>query len=144
MRAALVGVSMLLLSCRSSPPIPPADRPPWQALIVDSNFRIAMDTSHVTPGSPGTSLVWFVTTHAAPRGPDSMRFDRGRIQLLVRCRPLSFKSVSEELALGDRRPIFHKAWPQRGPDSATWRAPDSGATDDQFLRAACAILEARR
>ncbi len=125
-------------------PIPLADRPPWQTLLTEPGFRIAMDTSRMRPGPEHVWLLRFVTAHATPQGSDSLRFDRGRIRLLVRCHPLSFKSVSQELALGDSRPVFRQAWPPRGPHALPWRVPAADATDGRFLSAACAILEARR
>ncbi len=141
--AALLLVSSLV-GCHRAPmstmPIPLADRPPWQAVVTAPGFRIAMDTAHIAPSAPGTWLVSFVTTHAQPQGPDSMRFDRGRIRLLIRCDSAAFKSVSEELALGDARPVFHEQWPLAGPQAVTWRGPAQGSTDAQLLDAACALL----
>ncbi len=145
----VLSLGLLFAGCRPapgivSPPIPLADRAPWQTLLADSTFRIAMDTSRLQPGPDRTWLVWFVTTHAHPQGADSLRFDRGRIRLRVRCDPLAFESVSQELALGASRPVFHREWPQSGPDAAAWRVPEAGTTDDRFLRAACAVLAGRR
>lgn len=137
---------LCLVSCQSADtrPIPLANRAPWrQVFRADSTFRIAMDTTHVKPGPAGTWFVWFVTTHAAPLGPDSLRFDRGRIRLLLRCDPLAFKSVSQDLGLGDARPVSHREWPLDGPNAVGWQSPKPGATDDQFIRAACAVLEER-
>ena len=102
-----------------------------------------MDTSRVVAGPDRAWLVWFITLHAQAQGPDSMRFDRGRIRLLVRCNVLAFKSVSEELALGDARPVFHRDWPLTGPHAAQWRSPLAGATDGRLLGAACTLLRAR-
>ncbi len=141
-------LGLALAACHRAPigsqPIPLPDAPPWLTLLADSTFRIAMDTAHLQPGPQHGWFVWFVTAHARPQGPDSLRFDRGRIRLLVRCEPLAFKSVSQELALRGSRPVFHKAWPQTGPDSVAWRVPQPDATDARFLRAACALLERRR
>ncbi len=139
---------LLLAGCAKAPalgsrPIPLADRPPWETVLSDSGLRIAMDTSRIEQAEKGSWLVWFVTTHAHPQGPDSLRFDRGRIRLLVRCDPLAFKSVSQELALGGARPVFHQEWPPRGPNAGVWRVPEAGATDDRFLRAACGVLADR-
>ncbi len=144
----VLSLGLLVAGCAHAPvlgsrPIPLADRPPWQTLLSDSGFRIAMDTSRVEQAEEGTWLIWFVTTHARAQGPDSLRFDRGRIRLRVRCDPLAFKSVSQELALGGARPVFHQQWPQSGPDAVAWRTPDAGATDDRFLRAACVTLTSR-
>ncbi len=143
-----LAVCLFLAGCAHAPalgsePIPPGDRPPWQTLLADSTFRIAMDTSRVQQGRDDAWLVWFVTTHARPQGPDSLRFDRGRIRLRVRCNPRAFKSVSEELALGEGRPVFHQEWPQSSPNAVAWRVPAAGATDDRFLRAACVVLSDR-
>jgi hypothetical protein len=102
-----------------------------------------MDTTHLQLGPDHSWFVWFVTTHAEPRGPDSLRFDRGRIRLLVRCDSFAFKSVSQDLALGDARPIFHQEWPLTGPNAVAWRVPTTGTTDDLMLRAACGLLPAR-
>ena len=144
-----VVLPLFIAACRPAAstgayPIPLGDRAPWQAVLTDSGFRIAMDTLHVQRGSANDWFVWFVTAHAAPRGPDSLRFDRGRIRLLVRCAPLAFKSVSQELALGTAPPVFHKEWNLHGRDSVTWNTPDTAATDGHFLRAACDILSRRR
>ncbi len=102
-----------------------------------------MDTTHLRRGPDGGWIAWYVTRHAEPRGPDSMRFDRGRISLLVRCAPPAFKSLTEELALGDARPVFHQVWPSSGPDAVQWRTPEAGSTDAAMLRATCALLAAR-
>ncbi len=146
-RAALL-LGIALAACRHAPevgslPIPAADRPPWQRLLGDSTFSIALDTAHLRRGPDGGWIAWYVTRHAAPRGPDSMRFDRGRISLLVRCDPPASKSLTEELALGDARPVFHQVWPVRGPDAVQWRTPEAGSTDAEMLRATCAALAAR-
>ena len=137
-------LGLVFTACHATPfgsqPIPLGDRPPFRAVLVDSGFRIAMDTAHVQKGPDDGWLVWFITTHAEPRGPDSLRFDRGRIRLLVRCAPLAFKSVSQELALGDSRPVSHQQWRLNGPNAVPWRTPEAGATDDRFLRAACELL----
>ncbi len=73
-----------------------------------------------------------------------MRFDRGRISLLVRCDPPAFKSLSQELALADSRPVFHHAWQVTGPDSVQWRTPAQGSTDAEMLSAACAVVIRRK
>jgi hypothetical protein len=139
---------LLLAGCHhtaplGSQPIPLPDRPPWRVLLGDSTFRIAMDTRDVQRGPEHTWWVWFITSHAHPRRTegDSLGFDRGRMRLLVRCAPLAFKSVSEELALGDAPPLFEKRWPVSGSDSAVWRAPEPESTDGRFLHAACRWLE---
>jgi hypothetical protein len=124
-------------------PIPLASTAPWVQVFASDGFRIALDTSHVQKGPEGGLFMWFVTLHAAPRSSDSFRFDRGRIQLLVRCRPLAFKSVSQELALGDAVPVFRQNWPVEGPGAAPWRTPEPGSTDDRFLREACRIVGQR-
>lgn len=104
-------------------------------------FRVAMDSSRIQAGpEEGTWFVYFLNAHDQPRGPDTLRFDRARTALLVRCQPLEFKSVSEDLALGDAPPIFHQAWQLTGPNAVVWRVPDAGSTDDQLLRATCSIL----
>ena len=144
----LITLSIAFTGCRNasaigSQPIPLADRPPWQTVFSVSGFRIAMDTTHLQPGPDQGWFVWFITTHAEPQGPDSLRFDRGRIRLLVRCDPVAFKSLSQELALGNSRPAFHQEWQLRGPNAVPWRTPKTGATDDQFLRAACGLLSER-
>lgn len=148
----LMGPIMLTLvtavGCRrsdplGSQPIPLVSRPPWVSVLADSGFRILMDTSRVVAGPDRAWLVWFITLHAQVQGPDSMRFDRGRIRLLVRCNALAFKSVSEELALGDARPVFYRDWPLTGPNAAPWRSPPAGATDGRLLAAACTLLRAR-
>ena len=146
-RGALT-VGVLLAGCRhaaaiGTAPIPLADRAPWVAVFADSGFRIAMDSAHVERRGGDGWLVTFVTTQPTPQGPDTLRFDRGRIRLLVRCEPLAFRSVSEELALGGAPPVFHKEWRRSGPDSSAWRAPAAGTTDDRFLRAACDRLGRR-
>jgi hypothetical protein len=142
-----VAFAVVLAGChRAAPigaePIPLADRPPWVTVLADAGLRIAMDTAHVERRGDAWRLT-FVTTHAQPTGPDTMRFDRGRIALLVRCDPLAYRSVSQELALGDARPVFHEEWASGGPDAPAWRVPERGATDDRFLRAACATPKLR-
>ena len=140
--------ALTVASCRATTAhdlaIPLGDRPPWRTVLSDSGFRVALDTSRVEPGPEGGTYLWLVSIHDAPRGPDSMRFDRGRIRLLVKCNPLAFKSVSQELALGAAPPVFRKDWPLSGPDSSAWNMPEAGATDDKFLRTACSIIGARR
>lgn len=144
------GVLGLALSgCRSAPalgsqPIPAADRAPWQRILGDSAFSIAMDTAHLTRGPDGAWVVWYVTKHARPQGSDSMRFDRGRLSLLVRCDPPAFKSLSEELALGESHPVFRQEWPVTGPDSARWRTPEPRSTDAEMLSATCAVAIRRK
>ncbi len=143
-----MAIGMALTGCRSgaptgSQPIPLGDRAPWHTVLADSTFRIAMDTARVQRGPEDGWIVWFITTHAAPQGPDTLRFDRGRIRVLVRCTPLEFKSMSEELALGDARPVFRQQWRLSGRDAVAWRVPQAGATDAVLLRTACGILAGR-
>ncbi len=144
-----VALGIMLGSCRHGPafgsqPIPAPDRAPWNRIFGDSAFSIAMDTIHLRRGPEGGWVVWYVTKHARPQGPDSMRFDRGRISLLVRCDSSAFKSMSQELALGDARPVFHQKWPVSGLDSAQWRKPHPGTTDAEMLSATCAFVTARK
>ncbi len=144
-------VAVLLAACLaachhgrvSPPPIPLASGAPWVEVLSDAGFRIALDTSRVEPGPDGGVFMWFVTVHATPRATGSVRFDRARIRLLVRCNPLAFKSVSEELALGDARPAFRQEWPLDGPGAVPWRVPEAGSTDDRFLRESCRVIERR-
>lgn len=141
MRTELHTPALLVVALAACHPnIPRGDRPPYVPVLVDSGFRIAMDTIHVERGPENGWFIWFITTHAKPLERDSLRFDRGRIRLLVRCQPLAFKSVSQDLALGDARPVSRIHWPLSGPKAVGWQVPDSGATDHRFLRAACRLL----
>ncbi len=124
-------------------PIPLASAAPWVQVLSDPGFRIALDTGSVQPGPDGGLFMSFVTIHQTPRSSGSIRFDRGRIRLLVRCDPLAFKSVSEELALGDAPPVFHQEWPLQGTGAAPRRTPKAGVTDDRFLREACRVVGRR-
>ncbi len=141
-----ISAGLILVTCRSTAvdpqPVPVPDRAPWYVIYTVPGFRVAMDTTHLSSG-PGGVFVWYVNTHATPQGPDSMRFDRSRIELLVRCEPLAFKSVREDLALGDALPVFHQDWPLTGPRAAAWRVPEAGSTDGQFLRTTCRFLRRR-
>ncbi len=140
-------LTVSLAACHHEPgkatPIPLASAAPWAQVVSEPGFRIALDTSRVEPGPEGGRFMSFVTVHAVPRSTNSIRFDRGRIRLLVRCSPLTFKSVSEELALGDAPPVFHQEWPVSGPQAAPWRTPEAGGTDDRFLRESCRIMHGR-
>ncbi len=124
-------------------PIPLASAAPWVEVLSDAGFRIALDTSRVQPGPDAGVFMRFVTIHATPRSRNSFRFDRARICLLVRCNPLAFKSVSQELALGDARPVFRQEWPLDGPQAVPWRVPEAGSTDDRFLRESCRLIRER-
>ena len=122
-------------------PIPLAQPPAWATVFAAPGFTIAADTQHVeNVASEHALLIWFLTRHEETRQADSLRFNRSRIRLLVRCHPLGFRSVSQELALDDAPPIFHMEWPWAGPKAPAWRAPELGATDDRFLRQTCADL----
>ncbi len=144
---ALAVTAMGVGSCRQtrveSSPIPLASAPPWVQVLSTGGLRIALDTSRVQQGPNGSLFMWFVTIHQTPRSSASIRFDRGRIRLLVRCTPLAFRSVSQELALGDALPVSHQEWPLDGTGAAPWRTPEPGATDDRFLREACRIMGQR-
>jgi hypothetical protein len=124
-------LAVVISGCRGasaigSQPIPLAERAPWQTVLADATVRMAMDTAHVRRAPGEEWFVTFITTHAALIGPDTLRFDRGRIALLVRCDPGSFKSISEELALGDVRPVFNQRWELTGPDAVPWNVPQAG------------------
>ncbi len=146
-RAGLLFIAICVAACHhgqgSAAPIASPAGPPWVDVFSGSGFRIAFDTSRVEQGPDNGLFMWFVTVHAAPRSTGSLRFDRGRIRLLVRCSPLAFKSVSEDLALGDALPVFHQEWPLDGPNAPPWRTPEAGATDDRFLRESCRIVQHR-
>jgi hypothetical protein len=104
-------------------------------------FRISADTQRVERvPAEDAMLVWFVSVHDKARTADSVTFDRGRIRLLVRCRPLSFRSVSQNLSLGNANPRSHLEWAWSGPSAPPWRVPEKGATDDEFLRRTCVLL----
>ena len=122
-------------------PIPLAQPPAWVIVFSTPGFTVAADTQHVeSVASERALLIWFLTRHDEARQSDSLRFNRSRIRLLVRCHPLGFRSVSQELALDDALPISHTEWAWRGPKAPAWRTPESGATDDRFLRQTCADL----
>ena len=144
-----VALGMALASCHHTPaigsqPIPLPDRAPWQRILADSAFSIAMDTSHLQRGPENDWIVWYITTHTRPQGPDSMRFDRGRISLLVRFDPPASRSRSEDLARGASRPVFHQQWQLSGANAVQWRTPQPGTTDAEMLRATCALLTTRK
>ncbi|SRR5579872_309004 len=122
-------------------PIPLAQPPAWAIVFAAPGFTVAADTQHVEKvASEHALLIWFLTLHDEPRQADSLRFNRSRIRLLVRCHPLGFRSVSQELALDDAPSISHTEWPWTGAKAPAWRAPELGATDDRFLRRTCADL----
>lgn len=134
-------VVLLAWACASTPaPVPTGHGPPWVEVFEVSGFRIAVDTDHVVQGPEGGVLLWFITSHSRPQQVGTTRFDRGRLRLLVRCVPLGFRSVSQELALGDGPPIHRETWTWSGRDAPPWRVPAAGSTDDQFLQHACALL----
>jgi len=122
-------------------PIPLAQPPAWAIVFAAPGFTVAADTQHVEKvASEHALLIWFLTRHDETRQADSLRFNRSRIRLLVRCHPLGFRSVSQELALDDAPSISHTEWPWTGAKAPAWRAPELGATDDRFLRRTCADL----
>lgn len=140
LRPCLLAALALATACGTSlAPIPAGERPPWVEVYSTQGFRIALDTAHVSPEPEGAVLLWFITLHDAPLG-DSNQFDRGRIRLLVRCNPLGFRSVSQELALGGARPARRTQWVWSGPNAPAWRVPAAGTTDAEFLARACTLL----
>jgi hypothetical protein len=144
-RTAVVATALFGCACARPhyrlTPIPLAQPPAWATVFSAPGFTVAADTQHVeNVASEHALLIWVLTRHDETRQADSLRFNRSRIRLLVRCHPLSFRSVSQELALGDAPPISHTEWPWTGPKAPAWRMPESGATDDRFLRQTCADL----
>lgn len=52
--------------------------------------------------------------------------------------------MSQDLALGASRPVFHQQWQLRGANAVPWRTPQPGTTDAEMLLATCLRLTARK
>ena len=136
-----------LMACHFRPTagmIPAPTSHAWVPVFSMQGFRILADTEHVQRvPTENALLVTFVTLHDEARHTDSITFNRSRIRLLIRCAPVAFRSVSQDLALNDGPVVSHTEWRWLGSDAQEWHMPQSGATDDEFLRRTCAMLLGR-
>jgi hypothetical protein len=112
----------------------------WRLLYHDTTYEVALDSSHIERQSDNAYLVWYQTRHATPKVEAGQPWNRELIRSLLRCDPLSFKTVRITLHY-DAGPVVAA----RGGDvadvaSEPWKPVTSGSVDEAALREACVVI----
>jgi hypothetical protein len=113
----------------------------WRQVYLDAQYQVSVDVANVRPGPEPDSLeVWYQTRHLEPREYNGVPWNREVIHSLLRCDPLSFKTVLTTIFLDDGPPVA-----QIGGDLASvadndWRPTASGSVDEGAMRGACSTI----
>jgi hypothetical protein len=118
----------------------PVDGGSGRVLLHEDGFEVRLDTTRVEREADGSYRLHFETRHAHQRMAGDRPFNRGHLELLVRCDPLGFKTVSQVLSLNDGPAVFRQASALAALADSAWKPAPTGSIDARFLRAACAAL----
>lgn len=125
----------------ASVPSGPVNDASGRVLLHEDGFEVRLDTTRVEREADGSYRLRFETRHAHQRIAGARPFNRGHLELLVRCDPLSFKTVSQVLSLNDGPAVFRQESALAALADSAWKPAPTGSIDARFLRAACAALD---
>jgi hypothetical protein len=115
--------------------------PEWRVVYADDAYSISIDVAHVVPGPEPDSLdVWYQTRHAAMRDEAGKPWNREVIHSLLRCAPISFKTVMITVFLDGGPPVAQGGGTVADVASKPWKPVQPGTPDEGSLKAACAVL----
>lgn len=149
------GCRALLLVCGLSPMLSgqaaarqtamiPRFKAPWIAVLSDSSFEIALDTSRIERADAKSYLLWMQTRWLTPRRGSTKRtpspFNRELIHTFLRCEPLAYKVARTVVSLGDGPPIDSLGGGVDVARRAPWRSATRGSADAVAGAEACRLL----
>ena len=114
----------------------------WRQVYADTSFVVSLDLAHVS-GVPQTDsvAVWYETRHLAMREHEGKPWNREIIHSLLRCEPLSFKTVLTTIFLNDGPPVAQIGGVQADVRTKPWRPVLRDSVDEAAMRGACRILQ---
>ena len=134
---------------RSKEPAPAAETSPqaafgspenWATVFFHTDLTVALDTTRVEPMSDGSYLLWFQKTWVTPRKTQSRPFNRELIHALVRCEPLTFKTVGVTLFYDEGPPVAEAGGSVSEAAKEEWKTPIPGSADEGSFQQACMNL----
>lgn len=147
MRAPGVPLALLLLSVLGSfcgrPRGPRAEAEPrheWRQAYGDSNYQVSVDTAHIERAPEGAYLVWLETKHASLQTEFGKPWNREIIRSLLRCAPLSFKTVRVTLQYNDGPVIAAEGGDVASVADRPWKPVIPRSVDEARMSGACALI----
>lgn len=117
----------------------------WAPVYADESFVVSLDVAHVSPGPEDDSLaVWYETRHLEMREHEGSPWNREVIHSLLRCDPLSFKTVRTTIFLEHGPPIAQIGGLMAEVLGRPWRPAGPGSVDEGAMRGACEVVQADR
>jgi hypothetical protein len=112
----------------------------WQVVYRDARYEVSLDTANVEAGPGGGSLVWYQTRHSEPRDEAGRLWNRELIRSLLRCEPLSFKTVRITVHLDDGPVVAERGGKLADVRDEPWRPVGSPSVDEAAMSQACAVI----
>lgn len=114
----------------------------WRQVYADTSYVVSLDIAHVNPGPEDDSLaVWYETRHLAMRDHEGKPWNREIIRSLLRCEPLSFKTVLTTIFLENGPPIAQIGGRAADVREKLWRPVGPDTVDEAAMRGACKLLK---
>ena len=116
----------------------------WHQVHADTSFVVSLDLVHVS-GAPqmDSVAVWYETRHLAMREHEGKPWNREIIRSLLRCEPLSFKTVLTTIFLNDGPPVAQIGGVQADVRTKPWRPVLPDSVDEAAMRGACQVLQGK-
>ena len=115
----------------------------WLQLYIDADYRVSLDTADMTPMAQGAYLVWYETKHTSPKVEAGKPWNREIIRSLLRCDPLSFKTVRITVHYNDGPVVAAIGGDIADVASKPWKPVVSPSVDEATMRPACAFIAQR-
>jgi hypothetical protein len=113
----------------------------WMRVFTDTAFTVAVDTSRVERRPDGAYLLHFQTRWVRPHQTQApMPFNREEISTILRCVPLSYKTVHVGVYLDDGPLVAEQGGAVANAESAPWKTPVPGTADERSFMAACSVV----
>jgi hypothetical protein len=114
----------------------------WHQVYADSSFVVSLDLAHVSGvRQKDSAAVWYETRHLAMREHEGKPWDREIIRSLLRCEPLSFKTVLTTIFLKDGPPLAQIGGAEADVRTKPWRPVLPNSVDEAAMRGACQVLQ---
>ncbi len=115
----------------------------WLQLYMDADYRVSIDTADMTPTAEGAYLVWYETKHTSPKVEAGRPWNREIIRSLLRCDPLSFKTVRITVHYDDGPVVAAIGGDVADVASKPWKPVVSPSVDEATMRPACVFIAQR-
>ncbi len=115
----------------------------WLQLYMDADYRVSLDTADMTPTAQGAYLVWYETKHTSPKVEAGKPWNREIIRSMLRCDPLSFKTVRITVHYDDGPVVAAIGGDVADVASKPWKPVVSPSVDEATMRPACAFIAQR-